>query len=550
VKYSAEAKVRCRSFAAGVLCALTVAMTPVAAEPEDAAPIKTHEGRVIANPDSLAPPRDIPLEQSIPSVAEPQLDQELLHLDLRQAMSRVLAVTPSLQKVQSRIRQAEYRVDQAYTLVNPKADFSTQYSRVEPPVSFPGGAVISPADNYQFSLVLRQAIYTFGRLKWNVLAGKLGKRVVQEEYRTELNRLIFLVAQRYIEALISQEQVVNAEDNFEAQLASLRRSELLFEQGVAAQFDVLRNSAAASQAQQTLIEARTNEAVAKSRLMSLLNEPLNRKLQLDALQLTAPKDDFHLAEAKLKALESRPDLRSLRWAVEEAKAKIEVAETENNPYLELQNTTINRNATGFSPGTQNTTAIVLNVPLFDGGVSHLQKEQAVESVKQLIYDLEQAERNVVLQVDETYRQLMDRWKAISVAEQNVVQSEEAHRVAILRYENGISTNVELLNSQSARAIARFELARAKADFLLSRWTWWQATAGEYPTEVPMPPEIRARLDAEGLPDGEEIMSDRKSGTELGPLLPVEAAPALPIRGLPKREPGDDNSSPSENLDKE
>jgi hypothetical protein len=45
--------------------------------------------------------------------------------------------------------------------------------------------------------------------------------------------------------------------------------------------------------------------------------------------------------------------------------------------LELQNTTVMRNATGFAPGTQNTTAIVLNIPLFDWGVTYFQREQAI-----------------------------------------------------------------------------------------------------------------------------------------------------------------------------
>lgn len=536
---------RLRNTVGCLLLGLTT-LAPLAAQPGEVVPIKTHEGRQIANPEELAPPRTVPLSESLPSVTDPQRAHELLHLDLRTAMGLVLEDMPSLKRITSRIRQAEYRVQEAYSSAYPTLDFSAEYSRVQPPISFPGGPVISPADNYAFRLTLRQVIYDFGRMKWNVLASKLSKRVVQEEYRTELNRLIMLVAQRYIEALLAQEQVTIAQDDLEAQLANLRTSQLLFKQGVAARFDVLRNSAAASQAQQILIEAETAEAIAKARLLSLLNEPLDRRLQLDALPIRPPNDELYLSDAKLKALETRPDLRSIRWAVEQARAQIEVAETSNNPRLDLTNTSVNQNATGFSPETSNTTAIVFSVPLYDGGVSHWQKEQAVESVNQLTHDLEQAERDAVLQIDEVYNQLSDRWRAIAVAEENVTQAEEAMRVAVLRYENGISTNVELLESQAARARARFELARARGNYLLSRWNWWQATAGEYPTEVPMPEEIRARLDAEGLPNGDEAFSGEETNEKLGPLLPDREAPRLPIRGLPTRESVDDDSSPADN----
>lgn len=526
-----------KGLAVGLVLLSTLGQS-VGAQPDEPAPSpsSSQKRRKVAGPEELAPPRSVPLSESLPSVTDPPSEEVLLHLNLRTAMGQALEGTPSLKKIQSRIRQAEYRVQEAFTPAYPTINFTAQYSRVEPPLSFPGGPVINPPDNYQFQMVIRQAIYTFGRMKWNVLANKLAKRTIQEEYRTELNRLIALVAQRYIDALIAQEQVANAEDDFEAQLANLRRSQLLFDQGVAAKFDVLSTSAAASQAQQTLIEAQTNESVAKARLLSLLDQPLHRKLQLDAISLHPPRTELPLADAKLKALETRPDLRSLRWAVEEARARVEVAETSNNPNLELQNTTINRNATGFAPGTQNTTAIVFSVPLYDGGVSHWQKEQALEAVEQLTRDLEQAERDAVLQIDETYRQLVDRWRAIEVAEENVAQAEEALRVAVLRYENGISTNVELLESQSRRSVARFQLAQAKANFLLSRWSWWQATAGEYPTEVPLPDEIRSRLSDEGLPSGEQILQiEGESQGELGPLLPDEPAPPLKIRGLPTRE---------------
>jgi outer membrane protein TolC len=333
--------------------------------------------------------------------------------------------------------------------------------------------------------------------------------------------------------LLAQDAVAIAVDNLEARQANLRTSQLLFDQGVAARFDVLSNSAAVALAQQRLIETRTAEKRAKARFLSLLDVALDGPLRLEALDLHAP-GQISLSDAKQRALESRPDLRSLRWAMEEAKARVEVAETSNNPTLELQNTTVNRNAAGFAPGTQNTTALVLSVPLFDGGLSRAQAEQAKEVVFQLGQGLEQSERDVVLQVEEIYDQLLDRWTAIGVAEENVRQADEALRVAVLRYENGISTNTELLDSQATRSQARFDLAVRRAEYLQSRWAWWQATAAEYPTEVPFPVDVRDRLDREGLPlrPAAPELSETPSGQSIGPFLPSEEAPRLPIRGLP------------------
>lgn len=503
---------------------------PLLAEPVPSAePIIPQEGRQIANPEALAPPRLQPPNSSLPK----QPDAPPVSFDMNSAITTVLERSPTLDRVMSRIRQAEYQVEEAYTIVNPTVGFSAQYSHVVPGVSVPGIGQVSPEDNYQFALTIRQAIYTFGRLKWTTLAAELQRRTVEEDYRTEINRLVQLTAQRYIEALLAQDAVGIAQDNLEAQQANLRTSQLLYDQGVAARFDVLSNSAAVARAEQRLIEARTAETNAKARVLSLLDEPLDRSMRLEALELFAPQE-ISLPDAKQRALESRPDLRSVRWAIEEAKARVEVAETSNNPTLELQNTSVNRNGAGFNPGTQNTTAIVLTIPLYDGGVSHFQAEQAKEVVTQLSEGLNQSERDVTLQVEEAYNQLLDRWLAIGVAEENVRQADEALRVAILRYQNGISTNTELLDSQANRSQARFDLATTRASYLQSRWSWWQVTASEYPAEVPFPAYIRDRLNAEGVPmkPATQEFSTTPSGQPIGPFLPAEETPRLPIRGLP------------------
>ena len=129
---------RLRNTLGTLLLGLTT-LTPMAAQPEEAEPEKPVEKRAVANPEELAPPRPVPLSESLPSVTDPQRAQELLHLDLRTAMGLVLEDTPSLKKITSRIRQAEYRVQEAFTAAYPTLDFSAQYSRVQPPISLPAG---------------------------------------------------------------------------------------------------------------------------------------------------------------------------------------------------------------------------------------------------------------------------------------------------------------------------------------------------------------------------------------------------------------------------
>lgn len=439
------------------------------------------------DPEALAPGR---IERAPAPVCV-----EVLELDLREYLRIGLADTPSLERQLSVIRQRSYEVEEAYTQANPTAVFQSQYQRIEPPVTFTGGTVIQPADNYSFALTLQQPIYTFGRLKFSVLAAKLSRRSAQEEYLDQLQRVILGGTELYIDALVADEATQIAIDELEAQNVNFRVTQALFEQGVSARFDVLRTGSARSQAEQRLIEANTARELSLDRLRSFMNINLEQTLTLLPLQLEEPRS-IVLTESQEDILERRSDLRALRWAVEAAKARVRLAKAENAPTLALQNQTINRNATGFTPGTQNTTSLVLNIPLFDGGLSKTRANQAEEAVNQLISDLEQREREVVLEAEETYRQLQDRWRSISVATENVEQADEAMRVALLRYENGISTTVELLDTQAARSRARFELAQVRANYQRAHWKWQRVSASEYPVEVALPPEIRQRLEQE------------------------------------------------------
>ncbi|MGE0488320.1 MAG: TolC family protein [Vulcanimicrobiota bacterium] len=434
------------------------------------------------------PPEPPVVEQAAPS-PETAPKEAPLQLDLQEALERALANSPTLEEYRSRVRQAKYKVEEAYTPAYPTADFSATYSHVEPPVSLPGGVVISPTDNYQFNLTLKQAIFTFGRLHWTTLTNELSELSARENYRNEIDKLIQDVAVRYIQAELAADQVAITEDTLASQEANLKQSELLFEQGVAARFDVLRNRSAVSQARQAVLQARNDAKLAKARLLSALGLSLDQEVVL-APSVASEPPPFSLEQSRARALEERPELAALDWAIQAAEAQVQATWAQNNPRLDIQNSTVNRNVTGFSPGTQNTTSLVLSIPLFDGGLTRTRARQAEEAVTQLRQNFEQTQRVVLLDVEDSYRSVQTAYEAIKVSEQQVEESEEALRVAQLRYKNGVSTNVELLDAQAALSQARFAMAQARANYQVARWRWWKATSGEYPVDVPLTPEYR------------------------------------------------------------
>lgn len=422
-------------------------------------------------------------------LAAPALAQaEPVVVDLQEAIVRAVAASPVLEDYQSRIREARYQVDEVSAQYLPQLEFTATYNRVEPPVAFDSGGrqvVISEADNYNFNLVFRQAIMTFGRLHYSTLASELAVRAARENYRTQLHNLLQATAAEYTAALLAADEVEVAHQNLAAREATLENAELRFEAGQLPRFDVIRNQAAVSNARSQLIVAENRLGTALARLATRMGLPPGQPLALAPVP-PAELPEVDLEAARRRALEERPELDALRWSVESAQAQVGAAASEDNPRLDLQNTTVNRNVTGFSPGTQNTTALVLSIPLFDGGITSARVKQAKEAVVQLQAALEDSRRTVLLQVEDAHRELRNAWQLIQSAERTVEEAAEALRIARLRYESDVSTNVEMLDAQATYSQAQFALAQARAAFLDARWDWWRATSQEYPFSLPIP----------------------------------------------------------------
>ena len=417
-------------------------------------------------------------------------------LTLEQALIMALQNSPTLEDYLSRYRESKYAVDEAYAAAYPNLDFSATYSRVEPPIFFPGGPVINPPDNYNFQLTLRQAIFTFGRLRWSTLSKKLAVKGAEENYRAQIHDLIQRIAILYHQALLDQEEVVIAVEALKAQEEALRTAEALYKNGVSARFDVLRERTAVSQARQELLTAETERSISRANLFSELGltgrEPLELESEKDPSEFISD-----LKKAREQALVQRPELRSLQWAIRSAEAQVKYIKALDRPQFELQNQTVNRNATGFSPGTQNTTSLVLSIPLFDGGLDKARRKQAEEAMFQLERSHEETQRRILLEVDESFHRLLEAKGAIEVAERGALEAEEALRVAFLRYRNSVSTNTELLDTQAAYTRSRLAVTSARTRYAIARWNWWRAIHGDYPVEVPSIPTVDPEKDRNG-----------------------------------------------------
>lgn len=398
-------------------------------------------------------------------------------LTLAQVQQEAVSHSPSLREQESRLREARFKVDEAYTPAYPTLSLNASGSRLTPPVEVAlGGRIIpiQPEYNYSTGLSLRQTLLTFGRLEWAAAASELSEKASRAELQERHRRVREEAALAYYETLLSQEQVRIAEDQLTARRAHLEDARKLVKAGAAAPFDVKRDLAAEAQAEQNLLESRNRAGLARIRLFTLLDRPDQGEELQTGQSLPSPP----AAPEEKELLQRRSDLAASRWAMDAARARVELSEAQNQPSLGLQTDYLLRNPTGFAPAAQWTVGLNLQVPLYDGGLTEARAGQAREVVKQLEALYDQACRNAHVELESLKLELQTRFRRLEVTERNLNAAQEAHRIARLRYQNGLSTNVELLDTQAALTQAQQDQVAARYLYLQSLARWTRASAEE------------------------------------------------------------------------
>ena len=102
----------------------------------------------------------------------------------------------------------------------------------------------------------------------------------------------------------------------------------------------------------------------------------------------------------------------------------------------------------------------MSLPLFDGFRTQARTAQYRAQLRRLDYLESDLRQGIRIDVENSRRELERALRTVAVHEDNVREAERAHQIASVRYENGMGTQLELLDSE-------FQLDRARVNRLNS-----------------------------------------------------------------------------------
>jgi outer membrane protein TolC len=245
-----------------------------------------------------------------------------------------------------------------------------------------------------------------------------------------------------------------------------RLAQVNVEAGTAAPFDVVRADVEVANAEEGRLQAENGVELAKAALNTALGRDPNTPVEVVPVQrevAPAPEPEPILKEA----LASRPELAGLEQNVAIAQEGAKIARGGRQPNVILDANYNQQTATAFSEDFSWNASVVVSMPLWDGGLARAQEAESKQQVKQLRQTYEQVRQGIALEVKQSLLSIEEARQRIATAETAVTQAEESLRIARVRYEAGVSPNVELTDAETALTLARTNRVNATYDYALA-----------------------------------------------------------------------------------
>ena len=227
--------------------------------------------------------------------------------------------------------------------------------------------------------------------------------------------------------------------------------------GTVARADVLASEVDLANAQQALTTAQNNYQVAVATLNNVIGLPTDTDLQIDD-ELRYTKYDLALEDCTDYGLVYRADGAAAVYAVKQAEAGVRSAEAGYHPTL---NAAATRSIAGehafkddHTSSNQWAAGLSLSWNLFDNGVTAAQVRAAKAALRKAEEAQAATEEKIRLDVRTAYLSLRAAEQNIKTTETAVAQAEENYKIARVRYNAGVGTNLEVMRASDDLTTAR------------------------------------------------------------------------------------------------
>jgi outer membrane protein TolC len=348
-----------------------------------------------------------------------------------------------------------------------------------------GSLPFGQPNTYTASVVLTQPLYTAGRVGAALKIAREYKAASEYEFEEQRAEAERNVRRAYFSALLAQELERIADTSMAQATAFRDQVRLQLDAGQASELDLLRADVALENIQPQLVEAKNGASLALLELKRLVNLPLDAPVALSTpLAVSASQLAAAAGVGDASLLSDRAALRAAERGVRIRQSQLDIARKAWLPSLDFRmaygKQIFPQRVFGFGDDpwrTDWTASLALTVPIFDGFRRSAEKTQAQITLDQERLRLSQLSEQLRVQYEQAVGERQRAASAIAARQRTVDQAARVYELTVLRFERGLSTQLEVADARLALLQARTNYAQSVADLLLADADVARALAG-------------------------------------------------------------------------
>ena len=400
---------------------------------------------------------------------QPAAPKEALpNLTLQEAIQTALEKHPALQSSEFAVQGAEARAKQAEAPYYPQVGgtaMQTNGALRANAVLRPAGSLISPnQSDMTVGVVASQTLFDFGQTSSKVDAQRSDKTRFEKEALSRRMDVVLGVERAYFSTLKRKRLVEIAEQTVRERESLKRQVEVLYRNQLKSKLDLGLIQVQSTDAQFLVIRARNDLDAAFAELSNAMGieGPTAYVLEDIPVVVEPPRP---LAVLVTEALNRRPELLALKERIRTADHRIRAAGNLNFPTLQVVGSAGDTEHISDRPHLQEGgwwgVGASVSVPIFTGFLIQNQVAEATAKQREAQAVYLSASQNVRLQVKDSYLDVVTLLEQIKVAQEQVKIARESLFLASQRYKLGLSSIVEVTQSEVAITAAETRLAETQ-----------------------------------------------------------------------------------------
>lgn len=265
----------------------------------------------------------------------------------------------------------------------------------------------------------------------------------------------------YYNVLQSEKNVDLADEAVQRLTQHLVIVEAQYAEGIVIKSDVLRTEVELAQAKQNHSKVQNAYKLASSQFITLLGLPADQDIAL-ADTNEEKVYDGSISQAVQNALAHRADLKKVYQEEKAAAHGIQIAQSGHLPSVNLSiKKGWNNQEETVNPWS---IQVAVDFNIFDGNKTKAKIKQAEwETTKNNEFLKEKIEQ-VTLETKEAYFNMHNARTAVDIASQVVAKAEEDYTIVQVRYQAGVGSNLDVIDSQGTLTSAKLNYTNARYDY--------------------------------------------------------------------------------------